>query len=184
MKQQIIMDAALREGGDGGSVLLENLNTFENRFQRLPVIFPVDQLALELVHHGADDKHGLVLPLGDEGQLTFGQAFEQNDGVGVVRVVGNQQEAAFRGHLFQTAGFHMNPQHHKCRLNDEICHHPVEPAVLFLGYILIHPLAQIQQKQESQQRKTQKHPRKAHRQQPEPLQCGKSAAATANSKTG
>ena len=67
----IVVDVALGENGDAHLVVLDQLDALEDGLQRLPVIFPVHQLAHKLGHDLAHQEHGAVLPLGDEGQLTF-----------------------------------------------------------------------------------------------------------------
>ena len=72
---------ALGEDGNADLVLANHLDALEDGFQGLPVILPVDQLAHQPVHDLADEEHIRILPLGDEGQLGFREAAQQQHGV-------------------------------------------------------------------------------------------------------
>ena len=88
------LDVAFREDGDGHLVLLDELDALENGLQSLPVIFPVDGLAQQLMHDLAHQEHGAGLPLGDECQLTFGEECTQRHRIQVMDVIAYQQESA------------------------------------------------------------------------------------------
>ena len=105
--------------------------------------------------HGSDDEHGAVLPLGDEGQLIFGKAAHENNGIGVAAMVANQQEPTLFRHLFQALLLNMDPQHRQHRFQDQIGHLPVMGVVILLGHILVHPAAQVQQVQKHAQTQKQ-----------------------------
>ena len=140
----------LREHADGNLILLDHLNALEDGFQSLPVVFPVDHLAHELVHQVADDEHFRVFPLGNKGQLGLGEAAQQQNRVQNVQVVAHHQESALRGHQLLPLQINLHPEDGENGRNIELCQPAVELAVRFLGNLLVYHRRHCPQEQECQ----------------------------------
>ena len=150
VKLSIQAGVALGEHADGNLILLDHLNAFEDGFQSLPVVFPVDHLAHELVHQVADDEHFRVLPLGNKGQLGLGEAAQQQNRVQNIQVVAHHQESALRRHQLLPLQIDLHTQNGEDGRNIELCQPAVEFAVLCLGNLLLYHCRHCPQEQKGQ----------------------------------
>ena len=138
MELSVPANAPLREHGDGYLVLLNELNAFADGLQGLPVIFPVYQLAHQLVHHRAHEGHRVVFLFGNKGQLAVGKTFENHAGVNLVEMVAHQQEPALGGRFFQALGVNVKSAQSRHQINIQVRKAAVEGAVVELLLFPVH----------------------------------------------
>ena len=134
----VVAGVALGEDTHGDLIRLQQLDAFQDGFQGLPVVFPVDVLAHDLVHQVADDEHMAVLLFGDKSQLGLGEGSQQHHRVQNAQMVAHQQEPALLGKLLRPLDIHLHAQQTPDGGNIGFDDPAVKPAVVLLGHLLIH----------------------------------------------
>ena len=168
--------SALGEDGDGGFVLLDKLDCFQNCFERLAVVVAVKRQAENLSHDLRDDVEREIFRLRDERQLCPRHRIVENDRVKGKKMVGNQQEPSLARHLIQPRHMHPHAAEIKGEPAELVEQKPEIWTRLFHQLFGIDKQARDHQHQQKQQHQTQKAANKQQRQLPQNRPAGKPVA--------
>ena len=164
---------ALREYGDRGLVLLQELDGLEDGAQRRAVVFAVDRQAEQLTHDLGDHEEGEILLLGDEGQLVMRDGVIVDQRVEGEKMVGDEQKAVVMRKLLQTGHMNVNAAEEK-RQTAELIEHEAEIAArLFQQLFRIDKARGNEQEQQKQDHEAEKDPGEGERKLPERVPGGK-----------
>ena len=151
---------ALREDRDGGLLVFEDVDGVQDRFQRLPVVFPVDKREAADVRVAPEDRHVFHLRLADVDDLRALQKRQRNERVDHGSVICDEQKGFRPVDAVEPFGVYADPSDEQNKLHRFRGQPP--HAVMRLRDRL--PLVDKQRDERKQQR-VQDHPRKICRQE-------------------